>query len=169
MPPGNVLTSFGVWKVSARSNTVVGALTTSLSFFLFLLFAVLVRKAPVRHHFGGLSQVAWSHKIYPLTRDISSSGGTSLGQASLAGRCSKPCSIQFKKPQQVGCMTRSCARRETRVANVVATFSGVRMEIAVGPGLRLVHGALCNDCDSAKEDVEAIASGKAGVTATVTV
>eukprot|EP00955_Chlamydomonas_euryale_P090697 364563-Chlamydomonas_euryale.AAC.6 len=50
---------------------------------------------------------------------------------------------EFKKPQQAGCMTRSCARR------------------GGSPGL--VNGALCNDCDLAAEDVEVVASGKASV------
>eukprot|EP00955_Chlamydomonas_euryale_P081196 363543-Chlamydomonas_euryale.AAC.4 len=39
---------------------------------------------------------------------------------------------------------------------------------AVGPGLGLVNGTLCSDCDLAA-DVEVIASGKASVTITVTV
>eukprot|EP00955_Chlamydomonas_euryale_P066885 359677-Chlamydomonas_euryale.AAC.1 len=49
--------------------------------------------------------------------------------------------LEFKKPQQPGS--------------------------AVDLGLRLVDRALCNDCDLAAEDVEAIASRKASVTATV--
>eukprot|EP00955_Chlamydomonas_euryale_P086767 364244-Chlamydomonas_euryale.AAC.2 len=50
--------------------------------------------------------------------------------------------LEFKKHQQVGRMTRSCARR--------------------GGSRGLVNGALCNDCDLA-EDMEVIASGKASV------
>eukprot|EP00955_Chlamydomonas_euryale_P055246 356069-Chlamydomonas_euryale.AAC.3 len=52
--------------------------------------------------------------------------------------------LEFKKPQQVGRMTRSCAR------------------CGGSPGL--VYGALCNDYDLAEEDIEDIASGKASVT-----
>eukprot|EP00955_Chlamydomonas_euryale_P000696 7945-Chlamydomonas_euryale.AAC.2 len=34
---------------------------------------------------------------------------------------------------------------------------------AVDPGPGLVYGALCNHCDLAAQDMEVIASGKAGV------
>eukprot|EP00955_Chlamydomonas_euryale_P065719 359325-Chlamydomonas_euryale.AAC.2 len=53
--------------------------------------------------------------------------------------------LEFKKQpvQQVGHMTRSCARR--------------------GGSPRLLNGAVCNDCDLAAEDMEVIASGKASV------
>eukprot|EP00955_Chlamydomonas_euryale_P085975 364183-Chlamydomonas_euryale.AAC.2 len=35
---------------------------------------------------------------------------------------------------------------------------------AVDPGLGLLNGALCSDCDVASEDVEVMASGKASIT-----
>eukprot|EP00955_Chlamydomonas_euryale_P080809 363475-Chlamydomonas_euryale.AAC.5 len=63
------------------------------------------------HHFSGLLQVAWPHKIDPLAKGPSSSGGTCLGQAGLAGCYVRPCSTAFKKPQQLGRLTQSCARR----------------------------------------------------------
>eukprot|EP00955_Chlamydomonas_euryale_P067950 359979-Chlamydomonas_euryale.AAC.2 len=52
--------------------------------------------------------------------------------------------LEFKKPQQIGRMTRPCARRG-----------------ASGPGL--VNGALCNECGLVAEDMKVIASGKASV------
>eukprot|EP00955_Chlamydomonas_euryale_P116864 366442-Chlamydomonas_euryale.AAC.29 len=58
--------------------------------------------------------------------------------------------LRFKKPQQVGRMTRSCSRHG-------------------GSGLGQGNGALCNDCDLGAEDVEVLAFRKADGTVTVTV
>eukprot|EP00955_Chlamydomonas_euryale_P081283 363553-Chlamydomonas_euryale.AAC.2 len=57
--------------------------------------------------------------------------------------------LKFKKPQQVGRMTRS---------------SGALPGRALDPDLRLMNGALCNDCGLAAKDVEVVASGEASVT-----
>jgi len=66
--------------------------------------------------------------------------------------------LDFKKPQQAGRMTRSCACRG-KSGSCCATLSSVRpvAEKCCRPG------SLCNYCDLAAEDMEVIASGKASV------
>eukprot|EP00955_Chlamydomonas_euryale_P050959 354720-Chlamydomonas_euryale.AAC.1 len=68
-------------------------------------------KVPVVAPLLGLPQVAWPHLIDPLARDTSSDGGACLDRQAWQDAIKKLAPFEFKKPQQVGRMTRSCARR----------------------------------------------------------
>eukprot|EP00955_Chlamydomonas_euryale_P048412 353956-Chlamydomonas_euryale.AAC.1 len=81
-----------------------------------------------------LSQVAWPHELIPWPEIQAAAAERALDRQACRDAIKNHAPLEFKKTQQP--------------------------ESAVNPGLGLVHGAVCNHCDLAAQNVEVLASGQ---------